>query len=137
MLVMPKNTLFKPNDVAIHAIRSRGKGGQNVNKVNTGIHLRFDIKASSLTSENKEKLLKLNDIRLSKEGIIVIKADNFRTQEKNRLEALKRLNLLLTKTFKVPKIRKPTKISKAALAKQIKQKIQRSKIKQTRKKVRF
>ncbi|CAC9579167.1 Hypothetical protein YaeJ with similarity to translation release factor [uncultured Gammaproteobacteria bacterium] len=121
----------------MHAIRSRGKGGQNVNKVNTGIHLRFDIKGSNLTDENKDKLLELNDVRLSKEGVIVIKADNFRTQEKNRSEALKRLNLLLTKTLKVPKIRKPSKIPKAILAKKTKQKIQRSKIKQTRKKVRF
>ena len=137
MLAMPKNTLIKPSAVEMHAIRSRGKGGQNVNKVNTGIHLRFDIKGSNLTDENKDKLLELNDVRLSKEGVIVIKADNFRTQEKNRSEVLKRLNLLLTKTLKVPKIRKPSKIPKAILAKKTEQKIQRSKIKQTRKKVRF
>ncbi|SMN12992.1 Hypothetical protein YaeJ with similarity to translation release factor [Bathymodiolus heckerae thiotrophic gill symbiont] len=119
------------------AIRSRGKGGQNVNKVNTGIHLRFNIKTANLTDEDKDKLLKLNDTRLSKDGVIVIKADNFRTQEKNRLDALKRLNLLLENTLKVAKIRKPAKVSRAAIARRIEQKSQRSKIKQTRKKVRF
>lgn len=137
MSQMLKNILISPNDVEMRAIRSRGKGGQNVNKVNTGIHLRFDIKMANLTDEDKDKLLKLNDARLSKDGVIIIKADNFRTQEKNRLDALKRLNLLLKNTLKVAKIRKPAKASKAAIARRIEQKSQRSAIKQTRKKVRF
>ena len=129
--------MISAGEVEINAIRSRGKGGQNVNKLNTGIHLRFDIKTSNLAAEDKVKLLKLNDARLSKDGVIVIKADNFRTQEKNRFEALKRLNLLLEKTLQVAKTRKPTKISKAAINRRIEQKSQRSTIKQTRKKVRF
>lgn len=137
MLQTLKNILISSDSVEMRAIRSRGKGGQNVNKVNTGIHLRFDIKTANLTNDDKDKLLKLKDARLSKEGVIIIKADNFRTQEKNRLDALKRLNLLLEKTLKIAKARKPAKISRAVIARRIEQKSQRSKIKQTRKKVRF
>ncbi|SFV87688.1 Hypothetical protein YaeJ with similarity to translation release factor [hydrothermal vent metagenome] len=134
---MLKNISIGPNDVEMRAIRSRGKGGQNVNKVNTGIHLRFNIKTANLTDEDKDKLFQLKDTRLSKAGVIIIKADKFRTQEKNRLDALKRLKLLLENSLKVTKIRKHRGISKAVIAKRIEQKTQRSKIKKTRKKVRF
>ncbi len=129
--------MIKPAEIELSAIRSRGKGGQNVNKVSSGIHLRFDISASSLGADEKEKLLKLNDFRLSKDGIIIIKADQFRTQEKNRANAIKRLNDLVEKALKVTKSRKKTKVSKAKIAKRLEAKSQRGILKQNRKTVRF
>ncbi len=129
--------MIKLADLELSAIRSRGKGGQNVNKVSTGIHLRFDINASSLSAKDKEKLLKLSDTRLSKEGTIVIKADQFRTQEKNRLDAIQRLNKLVEGALKQVKVRKKTALSKTKITKRLDAKSQRGSLKQTRKKVRF
>jgi ribosome-associated protein len=80
-----------PEEVEFSAIRAQGAGGQNVNKVSNAVHLRFDIAASSLPVEIRERLLKLGDQRISKEGVVVIKAQDFRSREKNRMEALRRL----------------------------------------------
>jgi ribosome-associated protein len=106
--------LISIDEVSITAIRSQGAGGQNVNKVSTAIHLRFDINASSLSPIYKERLLNLSDRRITKDGIVVIKAQQHRTQEQNKEEALKRLqHLIQSVTIVLPK-RKPTKPSRRA-----------------------
>ena len=98
-------------EVEISAIRAQGAGGQNVNKVSSAIHLRFDIAASSLPEEVKERLLALSDSRITKEGVLVIKAQQHRTQEANRLDALARLQELVNSVALPPKVRRPTKPS--------------------------
>ena len=117
------------------AVRAQGAGGQNVNKVASAVHLRFDIGASSLPDFYKERLLKRSDQRVTKDGVVVIKAQRYRTQEKNREEALERLRELVKSVGVTPKARKPTKPSKAAKQKRLDQKSRRGKIKSLRRKV--
>ena len=119
-------------EVEINAVRASGPGGQNVNKVSTAIHLRLDINASSLPDALKARLLKLRDQRVSADGVIVIKAQRFRSQEKNRDDALARLDDLLQRAQATRKVRKPTRPSKAVKRRRLDTKGRRGEIKRLR-----
>lgn len=118
-----------PEEVEITAIRAQGAGGQNVNKVSNAAHLRFDIAASSLPEEIRERLLKLHDQRISKEGVLIIKAQEFRSLEKNRAEALHRLALLVNSVAALPKKRRPTKPTHGSVKRRLESKGRRAAIK--------
>jgi ribosome-associated protein len=125
----------REDEVSLSAIRAQGAGGQNVNKVSSAIHLRFDIVASSLPDDVKERLLALHDSRISKGGVLVLKAQQHRTQEMNRFDALIRLHELVNSVAQPPKARKPTKPTRASVKRVRQAKTQRSEVKATRARV--
>ncbi len=135
MPIISNNVTLPDHEIEITAIRAQGAGGQNVNKVSTAIHLRFDIKASSLPSFYKEKLLSLKDKRINKEGIIIIKGQQFRSQEKNKKDAIDRMTDLIKSVGVVRKKRRKTKPSYGSKMRRLDSKTKRGQTKSLRKKV--
>lgn len=132
MIKLSNNVELGDWEVDITAIRSQGAGGQNVNKVSSAIHLRFDINTSSLPLFYKERLLALSDQRISKDGVIVIKAQSYRNQEQNREDAIKRLQELINDAVVVQKRRRPTKPTKGSQTRRMDSKTKRGQSKSLR-----
>lgn len=135
-MALSKPLEINEDEVTITAIRAQGAGGQNVNKVSSAVHLRFDIKASSLPEDVKERLLALRDSRITQEGVLVLKAQQHRSQDMNRLDAFARLHELVNSVAEPPRVRRATKPSYGSRQRRLEGKSQRSETKAMRSRVR-